>query len=134
MFNDKVFADFTEKAAAADRQVFVEHGKPMVFGKDGQYGVRRKPHDLHLEVVTIGEDGVTEDDLLVHDETDHLLATMLLDVSGKDGFPIVLGVVFCNPMPSYEGEVSRQVSEEQTKSPNADMKELLFAGNTWTVT
>ena len=70
-------ATFTEREVRDDRMLVLEHGKPMIFGKDRDKGIRL--NGLHPEVVTIGEDGVTEADLLVHDEeaADPYLAYML---------------------------------------------------------
>jgi 2-oxoglutarate ferredoxin oxidoreductase subunit beta len=133
VFNDKVFADFTEKAVAKNRQLFVEDGQPMIFGAEQELGIRRSPTDLALEVVNMEADGVSVDELMVHNEKDHMLATMLVSQSGEGDFPTILGIVYCDPMPSYDANVSAQVTEAQEKSPNADMKELLFAGNTWSV-
>ena len=65
IFNDGAWRDFTERDVRDDRMLVLEHGKPMIFGKDRDKGIRL--NGLHPEVVTIGEDGVTEDDLLVHD-------------------------------------------------------------------
>ena len=66
IFNDGAWRDFTEREVRDDRMLVLEHGKPMIFGKDRDKGIRL--NGLHPEVVTIGEDGVTEADLLVHDE------------------------------------------------------------------
>ena len=70
----------------------LEHGKPMIFGKDRDKGIRL--HGLHPEVVTIGEDGVTEDDLLVHDEhaDDPYLALILSRMFWPE-FPVPVGVL-----------------------------------------
>ena len=126
-----MFADFTDKAVAADMQVHVEHGKPLIFGKEGGKGLRVKPGALELEIVTIGEDGVTEDDILVHDETDRTLAGMLVRLHGPD-FPTVIGVIYCDPEPAYDIELAAQVAESK-ESRSADMNDLLLAGGTWTV-
>ncbi len=67
IFNDGAWRDFTDREVREDRMLVLEHGKPMIFGKDRDRGIRL--NGLHPEVVTIGRDGVTEDDLLVHDET-----------------------------------------------------------------
>jgi 2-oxoglutarate ferredoxin oxidoreductase subunit beta len=61
VFNDRAFSDFTDKSVAAERQVLVEHGKPLVFGKDNDKGLRIKPGTLHLEAVTLGQNGTTVD-------------------------------------------------------------------------
>ena len=66
IFNDGAWRDFTDREVREDRMLVLEHGKPMIFGKDRDKGIRLR--GLHPEVVTIGEDGVTEADLLVHDE------------------------------------------------------------------
>ena len=67
IFNDGAWRDFTDREVREDRMLVLEHGKPMIFGKDRDKGIRLR--GLHPEVVTIGQDGVTEADLLVHDET-----------------------------------------------------------------
>src|SRR4051812_8032990 len=66
IFNDSAWRDFTDREFREDRMLFLEHGKPMIFGKDRDRGIRLR--GLHPEVVTIGENGVSEADLLVHDE------------------------------------------------------------------
>ena len=65
IFNDGAWRDFTEREVRDDRMLVLEHGKPMIFGKDRDKGIRL--NGLQPEVVTIGEGGVTEADLLVHD-------------------------------------------------------------------
>jgi 2-oxoglutarate ferredoxin oxidoreductase subunit beta len=67
IFNDGAWRDFTDREVREDRMLILEHGKPMIFGKDRDRGIRL--NGLHPEVVTIGQDGITEADLLVHDET-----------------------------------------------------------------
>ena len=66
IFNDGAWRDFTDREVREDRMLVLEHGKPMIFGKDRDKGIRLR--GLQPEVVTIGENGVTEADLLVHDE------------------------------------------------------------------
>src|SRR5665811_1289802 len=65
IFNDGAWREFTERDVRDDRMLFLEHGKPLIYGKERNKGIRLR--GLHPEVVTIGEDGVTEADLLVHD-------------------------------------------------------------------
>ena len=65
IFNDGCFDAYTDKAVREDRQLFVEHGKPMLFGKDRDKGLVL--NGLKLEVVTVGEGGVPESKVLVHD-------------------------------------------------------------------
>ncbi len=131
VFNDKVFADFLDKSVAADRQVHVEHGKPMLFGKEGDKGLRIKPGTLELEVITLGENGISQDDVLIHDETDRTLAGLLCRLAVPD-FPMVIGVIYCDPASAYDAVLAAQVTAAKKSKP-ADMQELLHAASTWTV-
>ena len=132
VYNDDVFADFTAKEIAADNQVHVEHGKPMIFGKARDKGIRIKPGTLDLEVVSLAEGGATEADLLVHDETNRMIAFMLAQMAPPH-FPVALGVLFCNPAPAYETLVTNQIEEAKRRQPEADLNALLRRGTTWQV-
>ena len=132
VYNDGVFGDFTEKAVAADNQLHVEDGKPLLFGSEGNRGLRMKSDAFELDVVTVGEDGVGESDVLVHDEKNHLLATMLAALQ-PPVFPMALGVLYCDPAPGYEVNVMAQIAQAKAKSPATDLNALLRQGHTWTV-
>ena len=132
VYNDGVFDEWTDKAGAADSQVVVEHGQRLIFGKDGDKGLRIKPGTLALEVVTIGRDGITEDDILVHDETDRTLAGLLGALEHPD-FPVAIGVLYCNPATSYDAAVHAQIAEVSQKTPAGDLNSMLRRGRTWTV-
>ena len=67
IFNDGAHKEVTDKEVRDDRQLWLEHGKPMIFGKNRDKGIVLR--GTKLEVVTIGENGITEKDILVHDET-----------------------------------------------------------------
>ena len=131
VYNDGVFADITEKAATAERQILVENGKPLLFGTDGVRGLHLKPGSLELEVVTIGEDGVSADDILIHDETDRTLAGLLAAL-GDHGEPTAVGVLFFDPAPSYDTQV-REIISSKDHSGVAGLNALLRQGHTWTV-
>ena len=68
----------------------------------------------------------------MHDETNHKLALMLADLEGPD-MPVVIGVLYCNPAPVYEEQINESVKAAKEKKPDASMKDLLYAGSTWTV-
>ena len=129
VYNDKVFADFTDREVADFKQIHVRHGRPLVFGKDGERGLRLKPGAVELEAVTIGEQGVTESDLLVHDETNKSLAGMLVGLAE----PVALGVIYCDPIPSFEHLIHAQVEEAKTETPVHELNDLLRRAPTWTV-
>jgi len=127
VFNDQTFSNFTDKKTGAENQIHVEHGKPLVWGKENQWGLRIKAGTLELQKVTVSEDGITEADVLVHDETNRTMATMLASMECPD-FPVALGVLFCDPTLPYE-EAVRAVP----KAPGKNVKQLLTSGKTWTV-
>jgi 2-oxoglutarate ferredoxin oxidoreductase subunit beta len=132
VYNDDVFADFTDREAAADHQILVEHGKPLRFGPGGERGLRIKPGTLRLEVVSVGEGGVSEADLLVHDETDRTLAGLLATMDRPD-MPVAIGVLYCDPAETYEARVNSQIAEAKAAHPGAELNGLLGGGYTWVV-
>ena len=132
VYNDKVFGHITDRELAADAQIHVQHGEPLTFGKDGNKGLRLKPGSLELEVVTLGEDGVTEADLLVHDETSRPLAGLLAAMEPPI-LPVAFGVLYCAPAPSYDQQVHAQLQAAQSNGRNRDLNGLLRRGHTWTV-
>ncbi len=132
VYNDGVFKHFTEKNVQADMQIHVEHGKPLIFGAESNKGLRIQKGLMWLEVVTIGEDGITEDDVLVHDEGNRPLA-MLLASMKPPAFPVALGVLYCDPVPTYDAAVHEQLNEIKDKSGDGDFDKLLRRGHTWTV-
>jgi 2-oxoglutarate ferredoxin oxidoreductase subunit beta len=128
VFNDGAFSDFTEKSVASERQILVEHGKPLVFGKDNDKGLRLKPGTVSLEVVSLGQDGISESDLLVHDEKDRNLAQLLVAMEPPE-FPVALGVIYCDPAPAYEDQVESRLDAACC----GDLNELVRKGRTWSV-
>lgn len=132
VYNDAVFDNVLAKAVATDRQLHVEHGKPLLFGAEQSKGIRLNTKTLSLEVVTIGEDGVTEADILVHDEKNKALATMLAEMGGDD-FPTAFGVLYCNPTPTFEQDVEKQMQDAAAKTAAPSLDALLREGHTWEV-
>lgn len=132
VYNDGAFSDFAEKRTAPDTQLHVEHGQPLIFGADGNKGIRINHDILDLEVVTVGENGVALDDVLVHDETNRTLAGWLARMEAPE-FPVAIGVLYCEPAESYEAAVRRQIEDAKTKTPPQGLNSLLQSGHTWTV-
>jgi 2-oxoglutarate ferredoxin oxidoreductase subunit beta len=129
VYNDGVFDDFAAKAVAADMQLPVVHGQPLLFGPGGRRALRLVPGKLELEVVTIGDGGITAADVLVHDETNRALANLLVALA-PPRFPMAIGVLYCDPAPSYEREVHQQAA---AAGPAGSLTDLLQKGSTWTV-
>lgn len=132
VFNDGAFKGFTDKEAKADNQLRVEHGKPMLFGKENTKGLRLNPKTLALEVVTVGENGVTEADVLVHDETNGVIASLLVRMP-RPTFPVAIGVFFRAERPTYDATIVEQQKAALERSGPGDLEKLLNSGNTWEV-
>lgn len=132
IFNDKAFGHITDRKTQEETQLHLEHGEPMIFGKEKDKGIRL--NGLRLEVVKLGEDGITEADLLVHDaqEPDPTLHQMLVRMAPPH-FPVALGIIRAVPSPTYEDLVDQQYALSQEKAKYQNMDELLNSGNTWEV-
>lgn len=104
----------------------------MLFGKEKDQGLRIRPNSLRLEAVTLGKDGISESDILVHDETDRTLATMLAGMDSPD-LPVALGVLYCDSATTYEDGLESLAAETARSAKVADMNALLRTGHTWTV-
>jgi 2-oxoglutarate ferredoxin oxidoreductase subunit beta len=132
IFNDGAYRDFTEREVRDDRMLVLEHGKPMIFGKERNMGIRLR--GLHPEVVTLGENGVTEADLLVHDEEaeDPYLAYMLSRMWYPQ-YPVPVGVLRRVSRPTHDQLVKAQLDDAVTKFGDGELGKLLVSGETWTV-
>jgi 2-oxoglutarate ferredoxin oxidoreductase subunit beta len=132
VYNDEVFAPFTRREVAADAQIHAEHGKPLLFGAERSRGIRLKPGRIELEAVTLGENGATLDDVLIHDATNRPLATMLAALV-PPAMPVALGVLFQDPSGPFEAraEATRPASTDMARDR---LDALLRRGETWTVT
>lgn len=132
IFNDKVFADVTAKENRAVNQLNLVHGQPMIFGEENNKGIRL--NGLKLEVVTIGENGITEDDILVHDahDPDPTLHAMLARMDTPD-FPVAMGVIRAVQTPTFDQGVYDQIEEVKQSAPFKTVDELLHHGDTWEV-
>jgi 2-oxoglutarate ferredoxin oxidoreductase subunit beta len=131
IFNDGVFDYATDKKTKLDHVVYLEHGKPMVFGKDRDKGLRLK--GLDLEVVQLGS-GVSEEDLLVHDAhaEEPTLAFLLSRLAHPD-YPEPMGVFREVQRPTYD-EMLKQQHENAVKAKGPGRLDALFASDdTWVV-
>lgn len=128
VYNDGVFAGFTDKATAADNQLLVEHGQPLRFGRERERGLRLDPRTLRLDVVTLGEHGIDEADLLHHDETNPLLAELLARL--EPPMPVALGVLYCAPTATFEDRQALDSVPDAIPGA-AEINVLLRQGRTW---
>ncbi|MBI4515831.1 MAG: 2-oxoacid:ferredoxin oxidoreductase subunit beta [Deltaproteobacteria bacterium] len=129
IFNDGAFASLTDKDTKADTQLVIEHGKPLIFGKQRDKGIRLRGHSL--EVVQLGA-GATGDDVITYDETNPVLAT-LLSAMRPPQFPTPIGVFRAVSRPVYEEAMAQQVQQARLKQGPGDLDELFSRGDCWVV-
>ncbi len=133
VYNDGVWDSLTDKALKADSQIHVEHGQPLLYGKENDKGLRLKNDgSFDLEIVTLGENGVTEADILVHNETNRTLAMLLAGLRAPS-FPTAMGVLYCNPAPAHDEHILGLVAEAQSDGKVASLNDTLRKGHSWTV-
>lgn len=130
IFNDGCFTKYTDKNVREDKQLFVEHGKPMVFGKEKNKGLVL--NGLKLEVVTIGEEVKTMEDILVHDATekDPTLHQMLVRLE----YPLVTGIIRRVDDVTFEEREDALTAEVKSNSSFEKIDDLFFSGETYEVT
>ncbi len=128
IFNDGAFAAFAEKEVRQDRMVYLEHGKPLRFGKDSQHGIRLD--GFTPEVV---ENAGSDEGLLIHDAHNEniSLANILVGMDYPE-FPVPIGVFRDIDAPVYDDLVQQQVEEAMAKGPG-DLSAVLHSGETWVV-
>ncbi|MDL2314676.1 2-oxoacid:ferredoxin oxidoreductase subunit beta [Bacteroidales bacterium OttesenSCG-928-C19] len=130
IFNDKTHKDITDKEVRDDRTIILEHGKPMIFGKDRNKGLRL--NGTSLEVVTIGENGITESDLLVHDAFEKNTGVhMMLAKMSYPEFPVAFGVIRSVKESTYNDLYEEQMAEQQANGKIKCMDDLLNSGATF---
>lgn len=129
IFNDGCFSGITDKNVKEDKQLYVEHGKPMIFGKERDKGLVL--NGLQLEVVTIGENGVTESDILIHDAKlkDPTLHQMLVRMSS----PTVTGIIRAVDDATLEERIEEVTAKVKANSKFKKVDDLFFSGETYQV-
>jgi 2-oxoglutarate ferredoxin oxidoreductase subunit beta len=132
IYNDGAYDAITSKETRDDNQIWLEHGKPMLFGKDKDKGLILD--GMKLRVVRLG-DRIKVENILVHDahENDPSLHLSLINMKVSEGFPIALGVIREVQAPVYNELVDQQLKAVQAKSKIKTMNDLLFSGSTWEV-
>lgn len=129
IFNDGCFTKYTDKSVREDKQLFVVHGEPMVFGKEKNKGLILK--GLHLEVVTLGENGISEKDILIHDakEKDPTLHQMLVRLE----YPLVTGIIRSYEDVIFEDRDSQLTEKVKANSSFSKTDDLFYSGETYEV-
>ena len=130
IFNDGAHSWLSEKENRYDRLIILEHGKPMIFGKNNDKGL--VVDGFQLKVVTLGENGITESDLLVHDAhcEDSTLQLKLAMMEGPD-FPVAVGVIRDVETETYDEAMTKQIEEVQAKSKIKTFDDLIDSCEQW---
>jgi 2-oxoglutarate ferredoxin oxidoreductase subunit beta len=132
IFNDGIHDSVAEKEVRDDRTLILKHGQPMLFGKENDKGLILD--GLKLRVVKIGENGISREDILVHDavEPNPGIHYMLANMKYPD-YPVALGVIRAVPAATYDRSVKEQIEEVKKLSKIKCMDDLLKSGSTWSV-
>jgi 2-oxoglutarate ferredoxin oxidoreductase subunit beta len=135
IFNDGAFESFTEKSTKPDNTLFLEQGKPLIFGAQKNKGI--KLDGFKPVVVELGEGGVSADDLWVHDDRDfykaQILVRMFDDPRVEGHLPRPFGVFYEVDRPCYEEMMNLQVEEVIRSKGKGDLDKLLSGKETWTI-
>ena len=133
IFNDGAFFSYTEKDVKKQNTLFVEHGKPMVFGVEEEYGI--KLDGTKPEVVKLSG-GYSLDDLWIHDENDSIKATILIRMESifpEQNFPRAFGVFYVGQRARYEDLLEAQIKDAISQKGVGDLDNLIAGNETWTI-
>ena len=134
VFNDGVWDEIFDKKTKTQRQLLLEHGKPLLFGKNGELGIRVRA-DMMPEVVEVGEGPgkVAVSEIIVHDENGSPGYAFMLAHMNHPEFPVPVGVLRATNHPTYDEMANAQVATATETKGRGDLKELLYSGMTWHV-
>ena len=133
IFNQGIHTWLSDKEVREERTIHLRHGEKMLFGKDNAKGLVRD--GFNLKAVTVGEDGYTIDDVLVHDAhtADDTLHRQLALMDGHE-LPLAIGVIRDVEAPSYEADVEAQVQTVKAKKGFTSLRDMIIkTAETWTV-
>jgi 2-oxoglutarate ferredoxin oxidoreductase subunit beta len=135
VFNDGAFEVFTEKTSKKAETLFVQQDKPLVFGQNGEKGIRLEGYKP--VIVDLTGESISVNDLWIHDEKDKVKASILVnffdDPSVEGHFPRPFGVLYTEDRFCYEDALEQQVVEAISQKGEGDLDKLLKGNNTWTI-
>ena len=126
VYNDEVFAAFTEKQAAQQNQLWLKAGEKMLFD-NGTKGLA-----LDVEMLTLKMVDASDPDVIVHNPKNRGIAAMLIEMRQDEGFPVALGVIYEDPRPTFESAVVEQ-NAKAAEGKTPDLQALVAKGQTWMV-
>ena len=131
VFNDGAFFTFTEKESKDEHVLYLEHGKPLVFGKEKDKGIRLD--GFTPTVVSLKDGKYSVNDLIIHNENDSTLAFILANMTYNHALPRPVGIFLSIERPTYESQMTRQIQVAIEKRGKGDLEKLLGSGDTWTI-
>ncbi len=132
IFNDKVHAAITDKEHRADRTILLKHGERMIFGKNRDKGLIAD--GMIIKAVEIGKNGITEDDILIHDAhaEETIVHSQLANMKYPE-LPVALGIIREREADCYDQAVAKQIKDVQKDAKIKSLNDLLNSGHTWMV-
>src|SRR5687768_17566825 len=130
VYNKDVFDDFAQPKGAEDRQLWLEHGQPMLFA-GGKWGIALDRELLQLKVAEVVDGDWQAAGVLVHDVRNRSVAHMLVEMPFGP-FPMALGVLYDDPKPTFEAAVAEE-RQKSSAGKEANLAKLLAKGQSWTV-
>ena len=132
IFNDGIHEQISDPKFRAERQLFLKKGQPMIFGELEDKGLIQE--NGKLKVVKIGENGITREDILVHNPADDNMGLQIALINmALPEFPVAMGVIRSVEAMVYDLEMKKQIETVQQKRKITSVDQLLQSGNTWTV-
>lgn len=133
IFNNGAYDPIYTREGRKKNAIYVEDGKPLVFGEHDEYGLVQE--GFGLKVVEIGKDGYTIDDILVHNphEQDNTLQLKLAMMDNEHGFPVALGIIRDVEAPTYDEAVNAQIEEVSRQKTYHNFAELIETNDIWEV-
>ena len=131
VFNDGAFFQFTEKESKDDSVVFLEDGKPLIFGVNKDKGLILE--GFTPKVVSLTDGKYSSNDLIIHNEKDTTLAFILANMSTNPELPRPVGVFQSIEKPIYEVEVENQIAKAKAKFGEGDLEKIINSGETWDI-
>lgn len=133
IFNDNIYKDVSEKVLRNENTILLKHGEKMLFGDNLEKGLVLD--GLNLKVVTIGQDGYTIEDILVHDASavDNTLHAKLGMMDPKNGYPLALGVIRNVEALCYNMEVQKTIDQVQKKNQSRCLRDYLMTQDVWEI-
>ncbi len=135
VFNDGAFFIYSEKETKKSHGIFVEHGKPLVFGTNEEFGIRME--GFKPVIVNIAESGISVNDLWIHDERDKtkasILARFFMDPKTPGHLPRPFGVFYVEDRRTLDDQMEDQVKELQAKKGKTPLDKILSGDKTWVI-